>query len=463
MTRAAAAGAGSAHDGGPDVVVVGGGLAGIAAALSAADAGARVLLLEKRPHLGGAASSFYRQGRRTDYGQHVFLRCCTAYRSLIERIGGEQHLYLQERLEIPVIRPGLQPEWIRRNSWPAPLHVATAIARYGHLSPFERLSVGRAAWGLRRLDRDDRALDEGSFASWLRERGQSERTIERLWELISLPTLNVRAGEASLLAAARTFQMGVLDDATGADLGWATVPLSRLHDDLAGDALAAAGVEVRLRSGVTAVDGQRGGPVRLLLEDGSALEAAAAILAVPHHQAPGLLPSGPPEFTERLRHLGVSPIVNLHLHYDRPAMPFAVAACLETTVQWVFDRSELVGLEPGRYLVVSLSAADDCVRLANAPLVDRVARDLRRVFPEARTAELLEAHVTRDPRATFRAAVGSDAYRVGSLSPIPGVFLAGAWTDTGWPATMESAVRSGRAAAETLRDTTGGPGPWTRS
>jgi len=132
-------------------------------------------------------------------------------------------------------------------------------------------------------------------------------------------------------------------------------------------------------------------------------------------------------------------------------------------VQWVFDRSTLVGLEPGRYLVVSLSAADDYVHLANAPLVDRVARDLRRVFPEARTAELLEAYVTRDPRATFRAGAGSDPYRVGSLSPIPGILLAGAWTDTGWPATMESAVRSGRAAAETLRGTTGGPGLWRRS
>ena len=449
--------------GGPDVVVVGGGLAGIAAALSAADAGARVLLLEKRPHLGGAASSFFRRGRRTDYGQHVFLRCCTAYRSLVERIGGEQHLFLQERLEIPVIRPGLAPQWIRRNSWPAPLHLATAIARYGHLSLFERLCIGRAAWGLRRLDGDDRALDERTFASWLRGHRQSERVIERLWELISLPTLNVRAGEASLLAAARTFQMGLLDDATAADIGWATVPLSRLHDDLAGEALAAAGVEVRLRRSVAAVDGQPGGLVRLRLEDGTALEAGAAILAVPHHQVPSLLPSAPPEFAEHLPHLGVSPIVNLHLHYDRPAMPFAVAACLETTVQWVFDRSELVGLEPGRYLVVSLSAADDYVHLANAPLVDRVARDLRRVFPEARTAELLEAYVTRDPRATFRAGAGSDPYRVGSLSPIPGILLAGAWTDTGWPATMESAVRSGRAAAETLRGTTGGPGLWRRS
>jgi len=434
----------------PDVVVVGGGLAGVAAALSAADAGARVVLLEKRPHLGGAASSVLRRGRWHDNGQHVFLRCCTAYRSLMERIGGRRRLFLQERLEIPVVRPGLPPEWIRRSSWPAPLHLAAAIARYGHLSPVERIRVGAAAWALRRLGGDERSLDERTFASWLHEHRQSDRAIERLWDLISLPTLNVRAAEASLLAAARTLQMGLLHDAAAADIGWATVPLSRLHDDLAGEALAAAGVAVRLRGGVAAVDGRSGGPVRLLLEDGATLEAGAAILAVPHHQVAGLLPAAPGELADSLRHLGVSPIVNVHLYYDRPAMPFAVAACLGTTAQWVFDRSAMVGSEPGRYLVVSLSAADDCVRLVTAPLVARVARDLQRVFPAAREAELLEAHVTRSPRATFRAAAGSDAHRVGSRSPIPGIFIAGAWTDTGWPATMESAVRSGRAAAEAL-------------
>ncbi|MEI6448325.1 MAG: hydroxysqualene dehydroxylase HpnE [Actinomycetes bacterium] len=436
----------------PDVVVVGGGLAGIAAALSAAAAGARVVLLEKRPHLGGAAASVLRRGRWQDNGQHVFLRCCTAYRSLVERIGGQQCLYLQERLEIPVVRPGLAPAWIRRGSWPAPLHLAAAVARYGRLSAVERLRVGAAAWALRRLDGDDRSLDERTFASWLREQRQSDQAIERLWDLVSLPTLNVRATEASLLAAARTLQMGLLHDAAAADIGWATVPLSRLHNDLAGQALAAAGVVVRPRSGVAAVDGRSGGPVRLLLEDGAALEAGAAILAVPHYRLAGLLPAAPEELADSLRHLGVSPIVNLHLYYDRPAMPFAVAACLGTTAQWVFDRSAMVGSEPGRYLVVSLSAADDCVRLASAPLVARVARDLQRLFPAAREAELLEAHVTRSPRATFRAAPGSDAHRVGSRSPIPGVFLAGAWTDTGWPATMESAVRSGGAAAEALTE-----------
>ncbi|MCX6374292.1 MAG: hydroxysqualene dehydroxylase HpnE [Actinobacteria bacterium] len=436
----------------PDVVVVGGGLAGISAALSAADAGARVVLLEKRSRLGGAAASVFRRGRWHDNGQHVFLRCCSAYRSLIARLGGEQHLFLQERLEVPVLRPGRPPQWIRRSSLPAPLHLAEAIARYGHLCAVERLRVGAAAWALRGLDGDDCSLDQRTFASWLHEHGQSDRAVDCLWDLIALPTLNVRAPEASLLAAARTFRMGLLRDATAADIGWATVPLSRLHNDLARDALAAAGVSARLRCRVAAVDGTSGDAVRLLLDDGSRLEAGAAIVAVPHYAVPGLLPAAPPEFADGLRRLGVSPIVNLHLHYDRSVTPFAVAACLGTTAQWVFDRSAMVGSEPGRSLVVSLSAADDCLRLAAAPLLDRVTRDLQRVFPAARGAALLEAHVTRAPRATFRAAVGSDAHRAGSRSPVPGVFLAGAWTATGWPATMEGAVLSGRAAAQALAE-----------
>jgi len=438
------------HSLAPDVVVVGGGLSGIAASLSTADGGARVVLLEKRPHLGGAASSFMRRGQWQDYGQHVFLRCCSAYRSLIERIGGTQYLRLQDRLEIPVMRPGVPAAWIRRDTWPAPLHLAAAIARYGHLSPLERLRVGTAALALRRLDPHDHSLDERDFSSWLREQRQSDCAIERLWDLISLPTLNIRAAEASLLAAARTFQMGLLHDSAAADMGWATVHLSRLHDDLAGAALATAGVNLRLRTGVATVDGQPDGSVRVVLENGSTLTAGAVILAVPHHQVPGLLPKAPKEFAEDLRTLSVSPIVNLHLLYDRPAMPFAVAACLDTTTQWVFDRSAMRGLEAGRYLVVSLSAADDCMRVASASLVNRVTRDLRRMLPEAREAELLEAHVTRSPRATFRAVPGSDALRVGSRAPIPGIFIAGAWTDTGWPATMEGAVLSGRAAAEAL-------------
>ncbi len=437
----------------PDVAVVGGGLAGTAAALAAADAGATVMLLEKRPHLGGAAAAVFRRGRWQDHGQHVLLRCCTAYRTFIERIGGGEHLYLQQRLEIPVVRPGVETQWIRRNSWPAPLHLGPSIARYAHLSLRERALVGPAALALRGLDRADASLDRSSFGSWLTAHGQSRAAVDALWDLIALPTLNLHAPDVSLLAATRTFQMGLLHDAGAADIGWSTVPLSRLHDDLARKALASAGVEVRLRCGVDTVERDAAGTMRLRVDDGADIEAKSVILAVPHHRLGTLLPPEGLELGERVASLGASPIVNIHLTFDRPAFPYPLAACLDTLVQWVFDRSAAVGLPAGRYLVVSQSAAEDCARMPARTLIPRVLRDLKRLFPDARAAQLLEGSVIRDTGATPRLAPGSDALRAGSASPIPGIFVAGAWTDTGWPATMESAVRSGSAAAaEAARD-----------
>ena len=406
-------------------VVVGGGLAGIAAALELADAGAEVTLREARPRLGGATFSIERDGLWMDNGQHVFLRCCTAYVALLERLGVSDQVHLQARLDIPVVAPDGRSSRLARNGLPAPLHLGGSLARYRFLSAAERLSAARAVLALRRLDLADPALDERTFGDWLGEHGQSTGVQERFWDLIVLPTVNLRSADASLALATKVFQTGLLEDAAAADIGWSAVPLGRLHGDAAEAALAAAGVEVRLRAPVASLDD---------------LDADAVVVAVPHDEAASLVPGA-----ARAVALGHAPIVNLHVVYDRRVTDLTLAAGVGTPVQYVFDRTGSHGISAGQYLAVSLSGAFDYDRKRVDELRALFVPELERLFPAAARAEVTRFFVTREPHATFRQGPGTAALR--RVEAPAGVFVAGAWTDTGWPATMEGAVRSGLAAA----------------
>jgi squalene-associated FAD-dependent desaturase len=410
-----------------NVVVVGGGLAGIAAALELSDAGAEVTLLEARSRLGGATFSVERDGLWLDNGQHVFLRCCTEYRALLRRLGVEDQAVLQERLDIPVLAPGGREAHLRRNRLPAPLHLVGAIARYGHLSPSERLHVLPAALSLSRIDLNDPALDEGTFGEWLAAHGQSPEAIAALWDLITLPAVNLPAREASLALGAMVFKVGLLDEAGAADIGYAAVPLQQLHGDAAERALAESGVEVRTK-------------VRV----GSLAEVAAdaVVVAVPHDEAAKLVPG-----LEHARGLGFSPILNVHVVYAEPVMEHDFAAGVGTPVQFVFDRTSASGLERGQYLAVSVSGARAYADRTLDELRDEFLPALAALFPAAARTRVERFFVTREPEATFRGVPGTRALRPGPATGVPGLYLAGAWTDTGWPATMEGAVRSGLAAA----------------
>jgi squalene-associated FAD-dependent desaturase len=435
------------------VAVLGGGLAGIAAALRCADAGHEVTLLERRARLGGLAGSFRRGAATVDTGQHVFLRCCTAYRALLDRLGATGSTTLQDRLDVPVLRPGRPPARLRRDRAPAPLHLARALLRYDPVPWRERLALPRAAAALRRLDPTDPAVDAQSFGAWLRRHGQGPAAVEALWDLIGTPTLNARADDASLALAATVFRLGLLSDAAAADIGWATVALGDLHDVAARRTLDAAGVRVRLGTKVLDLAaGDDGRRVAVAGRDGArdVVAADAVICALPPEAAAAVLPE--PLRTgigDAAAALGASPIVDVHLVWDRPVLPVRFAAGLDTEVQWVFDRSGAHGaLAPGaQYVVVSLSAADAYVPVDTAALVARFGTELRRLLPRAREARVLDAFVTREPRATFRPAPGTGARRPAARTALPGLALAGAWTGTGWPATMEGAVRSGEAAA----------------
>jgi hydroxysqualene dehydroxylase len=434
----------------PSVAVVGGGLAGITTALGLADSGHRVTLLEARPRLGGLTHSFRRGELWVDNGQHVFLRCCTSYLRLLERLGVGDQVELQSRLDVPVrseARPGVGH--LRRDPLPAPLHLGRSLLGYRWLSPQARLRAASATLALGRVDRTDPATDEVTFGSWLDEHGQGTRAVEALWDLVGVATLNARAAEASLALAATVFQVGLLADSSAADIGWARVPLQRLHGDAAEAALGVVGVEVRLSARVTSLDAAEGRWVVGTARDATAYDDV--VVATTPAAAETLLPDGAvssePGWAEAL---GSSPIVNVHVVLDRPVMREPFVAAVDGPLQWVFDRTEQAGLDRGQYLALSLSAADDLVGRPVAELRPWALAHLSRLLPDFRRAEVEEFFVTREPHATFRPAPGSRRLRPPATTALPGLHLAGAWTDTGWPATMEGAVRSGEAAAASV-------------
>ena len=437
----------------PSVLVVGGGLAGITTALVLAERGWQVTVAEARPRLGGRATSYRRKDLVVDNGQHVFLRCCTAYRGLLERLGAGPETgltVLQERLDIPLRAPDGGSARLRRTGAPAPLHLAGALMGYGLLPLRDRMSLGRAAVALRRTDPADPAVDEQGFGGFMRRHGQSAASVDRLWSVISTATLNIEPDAASLALAAKVFRTGLLEDSGGADLGYAAVPLGEIHDVRARTALAAAGVTVREATKVLSVAADR--TVHLRGRDGAeeSLRPDAVVLAVPHDAAAALLPA---ELPTPFAALGHSPILNVHLRYDRPVLDGPFVAGVDSPAQWIFDRTAPSGLPgAGRYVAVTVSAAERYIEQPVAQLRPLFEHELTRLLPKARGAVVEEFFVTREKHATFRQSSGSARLRPEPGTAAPGVLLAGAWTATGWPDTMESAVRSGINAARVAQE-----------
>lgn len=429
------------------VVVVGGGLAGIAAAVRLVDAGADVTLLEARARLGGATYSFERDGLSYDTGQHVFLRCYDDYRSLLRRLGTEDATTVQPRLTMPVLAPDGRRHVLRRSALPAPLHLAGAVFGYGALGRADRLRAVRAANALRGVDPDDPAVDAQNFGAWLETHGQSRAAIDRLWGLIAIAALNVRPHDASLALAARVFRTGLLDRNDAGDLGVPRAPLGALHGDAALRVLGDSGAAVRLRERVTRVR-PTGSGYSVATGDGEQ-DADAVVLAVPHDRAAQLVPAEAADARDWHR-LGASPIVNVHVRYARRVTDLDFFAAVDSPLQWVFDRTATSGLRQGQYLAVSLSAADAYVSLPARDVAAEIVDALAALLPDAAPDAVERVYVTREPRATFRPAPGTAALRPPQHTRLPGLALAGAWTDTGLPDTMEGAVRSGYRAAEAV-------------
>lgn len=400
--------------------IVGGGLAGLAAALELAKTGHDVTLYEARPTLGGAVQTLpEREGDPSpppDNGQHIALGCCTEYLAFLEEIG-EAESVLRAPLSLAVIGPDGRVARIAPG--------ALGLLRYGHLTLRDRLGVARVARALGKLDPEQ--LDAETFAALLRRLGQSQAAVDRFWDVFIRPALNIRSEDASALLGVFTVQTALLGKPGASDLILPRKPLGEMHGEAAGRALEAQATTVQLRSRVTSL---------------AEIDADGIVVAVPPGESARLLGEPDPGLED-------SPIVSVHLLFDRRLLEPPLAALLGSPAHWVFDRGRLTGNEPerGQYLTVVSSGAPELLETRGRELVELMASELMsRLGP----AELLWSRVSREPAATFAGRPGTAAQRPGPETGRPNVVRAGAWTDTGWPATMESAVRSGRRAALVL-------------
>jgi len=437
------------------VAVVGGGLAGLAAGCVLADAAFHVRLFERRPYLGGRASSYEHPGTGevVDNCQHVLLGCCTNLIDLYRRLGVEDKIRWYDRLTF--LEPGGQASIIASSSLPAPFHTSPSFLSAACLDLRDKIAISRAMTALAfRMPPDTGE----SFLSWLQRHGQTEGAIERFWKTILISALNEDLDRMSVPYAAQVVRESFLKSAAAGRMGVPTVPLTELYN-AAGDYIRARGGEICLRSGVECFseDGK-------LSVGGRELAFDSVLLAVPFDVLQRMLPKTPQAdlLREKLEHFETSPITGIHLWFDRQITDLDHAVLLDRTIQWMFHKSKLLAgrrdeaLAPeGSYVELVVSSSKTLVEKSKSEIIDLALKELIEFFPAARDARLLKSTVIKEVNATFSPCPGIDAFRPQAQTAWPRIFLAGDWTATGWPATMEGAVRSGYIAAEGIAKAAG--------
>ncbi|GBD11951.1 15-cis-phytoene desaturase [bacterium HR23] len=435
-------------------------MAGITVACVLADRGWRVTLVERRRWLGGRASSFLDPvvGHHVDLGQHVLMRCFTAYLGLLERLGIRDKVFLQRRLEVPLVEAvtGRRGVLFSQPSLPSPLHLSASFLAYPHLTLREKVRALRGILSVRGADRlrQRDGLEGITFRQWLETHGQTPRIIRHLWEPIILGTLNALPHQVSAMMGIMVLQEALLAGPHTADMGWARTPLSPLLEEAVRRHLARRGGTVLTGVAVARLMWEAERVKGVALADGAEITATAVVSAVPWDALPHLLGPGWAEhpFFAPVRRLKGAPILNIHLWYDRPVMREPFVGFLNSPMQWVFNKSALWSLEgPGQHLSISISGAEAYVGKSQEELEAIFREEMEHLFPLARRARLLHFRGVLMRNATFCPAPGVEALRPPQATPIPNLFLAGEWTRTGWPSTMESAVRSGLLAAEEVQ------------
>ncbi|MDW8209402.1 MAG: hydroxysqualene dehydroxylase HpnE [Chloroherpetonaceae bacterium] len=434
------------------VLVLGGGVAGIAAATALADHGLHVELVEKRPLLGGRASSFVDKatGERVDECQHGTMRCCTNLADLLERLGVHDRICYFDAIAF-LDREGRRSA-IYGSRLPAPLHTLPSFLRFRSLRLTDKIAIGRAMLAILRA-KPHPEQDRIDVATWLQRMRQTERALRRFWRPILVSACNEELERISCAHAFKIFREGFLLHPQAFHFGIPSVPLATLYTEPTVAYLQARDGHVRTQTTIEQLEVEGDRVVGVLLTGGTRLQADYYVSALPFDVLLRVLPEhttvGEP-YWENLRRLEFAPLCGVHLWFDRPIGCPPALAVLDRDTEWIFNKTQNFGLpaERGGYLSVVISASRRFAGMPKEALLAHILTEVRACLPEACRAELVRWQIVRWPRATFSPRPGVEAARPDQQSPIRNLLVAGEWTRTGWPSTMESAARSGYRAAE---------------
>ncbi len=444
-----------------DVAVVGAGVAGLAAAVALSGAGARVVLLERKPYVGGRAYSYLHPAlNEVIDSQHVLLGCCTNLIDLCTLAGVERKIRWYD--SIPFLEPSHDRGEARRSEivpgdLPAPAHSGMSFLGAPMLSVRDKAGIAR---GLMEFMRGIPATDDEAFSDWLRRTRQTQRAIKHFWEPIVVSTLNDTFERTSTRYAAKVMYESLLKSAEGGRLGVPAEPLSDFYSAIL-QLAERQGTDVRLRASVERIE-RVDGAWRAVLSDGGVVSAKAIVLALPFEQVQKLIATieRPSEMMRQLVesfcHFVHAPITTIHLWLDREVTEIEQAALLDARIQWMFNKSRIRRSKAGEHyyeLVISASHAE--LKKTREEILDSAIEELKMFFPAAREAQVLRAAVLKETRATFSVTPGLERFRPEPDILHDGLFLAGDWVRTDWPSTMESGVRSGRLAAERVASAAG--------
>lgn len=465
---------GSTHIPRYDVLIVGAGLAGLSAAVALSGTGARVGLLERKPYVGGRAYSYVHPALdEVIDSQHVLLGCCTNLIDICKLSGADRHIRWYDN--ITFLEPGTSNVGPRRSDigpalLPSPGHSSLSFLRAPMLSTADKW---RISVGLLEFLRGYPASDDEPFSMWLKRTRQSDRSIRHFWEPVIIGSLNDSFDRCSTRYAGQVFHESFLKSAEGGRLGIPSQPLSQFYA-AAAERAEQQGTDIHLRISVKSIHQLRGSDApnllwEVLASDGSVYQASDLLLALPFEQTARLLATLPEDAIAHDKILSATdnfthaPITTIHLWFDRHITNLDHAALLDTRIQWVFNKSRIRRYEgerynhKGQYLELVISASFSELHQGRDQILQAAVAELARFFPSVREAKILKSAILKEARATFSVVPGLDRFRPAADLPGNRLYLAGDWTRTGWPSTMEGAVRSGRIAAEAITNTAGHP------